>query len=282
MGLLISNEDEFADVALVVGSLTTKGLIKPDQLLLVGARCRDLLHRELGHKTPIRRTDDIDLGIAVESLSDYNKIVESFESTGTTGARFRVEGLVVDIMPFGPIEQPSGTVTLGSPYGSFSVEGFHSVWETSETVQLGPTVQVRVPRAAGYAVLKAHAYADRAARYETKDAEDIATVLTWYRESEAVQNELFGSKFGNAVLEQTDFDVPAASAYVLGADMLQALPISDQAALRRTWSQCRDDVLIRNYSRRSPSMDAAPSVRSLRNALESEAPGFRESQRWPV
>lgn len=282
MVLQIPNDGEFADVALVVGSLVTKALVDSNRLLLVGARCRDLLHRELGHRTANRRTDDIDLGIAVESLSDYRKIVETFEPSGTTGARVKIDGQIVDIMPFGPIEQPSGTVTLGSRYGSFSVEGFRSVWKEAQTVQLDQTVEVRVPRAAGYAVLKAHAYAERAARFETKDAEDLATVLTWYRTSLAVEQELFGSDFGNAVLEETDFDVTPASAYILGVDMLQSLPPSGQAALRRSWNQCRDDLLIERYSRQSRSVDAAGSVRSLRRAMESAAPGIRSSQAWPI
>jgi len=282
VALRISDADEFADVAVVVGDLVARSLVDPDRLLLVGARCRDLLHRELGHTTAIRRTDDIDFGIAVESLSDYRKIVETLESTGTTAARFNVNGLAVDIMPFGRIEDPRGTVTLGSRYGSFSVEGFRSVWENAQAIELDDTATIRVPQVAGYAVLKAHAYAERAARFEIKDAEDLATVLTWYRESQAIEDALFDSEFGYDVLQQTDFDVPAASAYILGIDMLQSLPTTDQGALRGAWNRCRDDLLIQRYSLHSTNLDAANSISSLRRAFESQNPVRRPSKEWPL
>lgn len=202
MASRILNPTEFADVVVLVHDLVARTRVDPDHLLLIGARCRDALHRALGHGTAVRGTDDIDLGIAVESLSDYRKVVETLEPTGTTGARFKVHGLNVDIMPFGPIEDPRGTVTLGSRFGEFSVEGFTSVWTNAQTVQLGDFASIRVPRVAGYAVLKAHAYAERAARFETKDAEDFATILTWYRSSDVIVDEVYNTDFGINVLQE--------------------------------------------------------------------------------
>jgi predicted nucleotidyltransferase len=280
--LRMPDTDEFADVAYVVGELVALELVDPERLLLVGARCRDLLHRQLGNGNPTRRTDDIDIGIAVESLDQYNDIIRTLKPSGRTGARFEIGGLPVDIMPFGSIEDPRGTVTLDSRHPSFSVAGFTSVWASAQTFDLGSGAAIRVPRVAGYAVLKAHAFADRSARYETKDAEDLAIVLTWYRKSNTVGKFVYDSELGNEVLELTDFDPDAASAYLLGIDMLQSLSGLDQDALRSAWRSCQDDLLLRRYQLHSPNLDAALSVSSLRKALESPTCPGESTYEWPL
>lgn len=266
----------------MVTHLVAAANVDPDNLMLVGARCRDLLHLELGGDTPLRGTDDIDVGVSVASLEDYRRITQSFRHTGATAARFNVGEFVVDIMPFGAIEEPSGTVSVGSSRGSFSVEAFQSIWTVAERVPVDTVGSIRVPRASGYAVLKAHALADRSQRYEYKDADDLVAVLAWYRESSVIHDEVYGTTWGVESLERADFDLPAATAQLLGIHMLQALPAADQETLRIAWRRCPDQRLIDRYALLAPSLDARASVESLRSALESDVPRAAHTRSWPL
>lgn len=55
------------DVAAAVHELVTATGIDSREILLVGARCRDVIHAALGRTTPTRSTTDLDLGIAIAS-----------------------------------------------------------------------------------------------------------------------------------------------------------------------------------------------------------------------
>ena len=282
MSLLLPDSNEFADVRAVVAELVAQTHIDPDNLLLIGARCRDLLHRQLGHTTAVRGTDDVDIAVAVDSLADYRAIVGTLKSTGSTEARFMVGDFAVDIMPFGAIENPKGSVSLNTRHDSLSVDAFHSIWKSAPPLALGGTVAIRVPSVAGYAVLKAHAFAERSKRFEYKDAEDIATALAWYAVSEVIIDEVYSSELGLAVLETTDFDLQAATAYLLGVHMHGQLSASEQENLRRAWLESSDDLLTVSYGRHSGTVDARNSVDALRRAIVSKKPPYSTPQCWPL
>jgi len=108
VSLLLPDSNEFADVRAVVAELVAQTHIDPDNLLLIGARCRDLLHRQLGHTTAVRGTDDVDIAVAVDSLADYRAIVGTLKSTGSTEARFMVGDFAVDIWLIGRVDDVVG------------------------------------------------------------------------------------------------------------------------------------------------------------------------------
>lgn len=128
MGLLLHDPAQFSDVSEVVHELVKQTGVDSSRLLLVGARCRDLLHHQFGYQDSLRRTDDIDTGLVATSLHDYRQIVSVLPRIGRTGARFAVGAFAVDIMPFGPIEHPDGTAVFGPQLEKLSVESFQAVW----------------------------------------------------------------------------------------------------------------------------------------------------------
>lgn len=82
-------------------------------IMLVGATCRDLLHAGHGFGGELRRTDDLDIGIAVGGWEQYEQLVSGLDpvSGSSSGIRYLVTGLPVDIMPFGEnVEVPDGVV----------------------------------------------------------------------------------------------------------------------------------------------------------------------------
>lgn len=282
MGLLLHDPAQFSDVSEVVHELVKQTGVDSSRLLLVGARCRDLLHHQFGYQDSLRRTDDIDIGLVATSLHDYRQIVSVLPRIGRTGARFAVGAFAVDIMPFGPIEHPDGTVVFGPQLEKLSVESFQAVWANAQTINLDAGLSIRVPHAAGYAVLKAHAYAERSARFELRDAPDIATILRWYRDAEAVASEVYETQRGNEILTMMQFDLFAASAYVLGVHMQEFLPPADRNKLRQAWTAVDDSALATRIAASSGTLDTHASLNGLRQGLESagQDTGYRRS--WPL
>jgi len=273
---------EFADVAAITEELVTRAFVGPDDLMLIGARCRDLLHHAHGHAGPLRRTDDVDVGLAVASDSEFRRVTELLEALGDTGARFKVGAFVVDILPFGGIEEPAGTVTVSARYGALSVAGFGAVWHDAARVECGASNYIRVPRTSGYAILKAHAFAERAQRFEYKDSDDIAVVLDWYATSDAVADSLYDTELGASILARFDFEPDAASAFMLGQHMLASLPPADQEQLRLAWKGAPDSILLEACAKRSPAGRAGSVVRAFRESIESEAPASTSKRVWPL
>lgn len=54
--------------------LATSTQLRSDDVMIVGARCRDLLQRALGYRFDLRVTSDIDLGLAVSNWSAYEEL----------------------------------------------------------------------------------------------------------------------------------------------------------------------------------------------------------------
>lgn len=102
--------------------------LRADDMMIVGARCRDLLQSALGHDFSLRATTDIDLGLAIANWPAYDELTESLPAAGETGIRYRVADGYADLMPFGPVEDPPGTVTPASRKEPMSVWGFAEVF----------------------------------------------------------------------------------------------------------------------------------------------------------
>lgn len=80
------------------------------RLMIVGARCRDLIHSALGMTGPSAATSDLDLAIALTGWHEFEEIRGSYVPLGSNGIRFRIAGVPVDVVPFGPLENPTGVI----------------------------------------------------------------------------------------------------------------------------------------------------------------------------
>ncbi|MEV4999514.1 hypothetical protein [Nocardioides sp. LML1-1-1.1] len=171
----------------------------------------------------------------------------------------------VDLLAFGEVEDPEGTVTPPARGEEPSVWAFSEIDATSLSLSLslGTGLSVRIPTVAGYAAAKLGAWLDRSAYGELKDARDLALVLHWYAESEPVQDRLYQSEEGHAILERTELDVRNAAAHLLGRDiattigrrrlheLLQRWSASDQRLIaqltvedKQTWSPQRRAAIL--------------------------------------
>lgn len=189
--------------------------------MLIGAEARDLLHRELGHTFGTRATQDVDLAFVIPSWAAYDRLVSGLTVIPDSGIAFRVAGMHVDIMAFGPVESPQGTVR--PPFREadpLDVFGMAEVYGSSRPVSVGDGLGIRLPTVGGYVALKLKAWLDRSAVHNHKDAPDLGLALFWAGESAFFtdrfwdDHELFG---------EHGADAGRGGAAVLGADVRRAL-----------------------------------------------------------
>lgn len=187
--------------------------------MLVGAWCRNTLHRALGHHFETTATRDLDLALALASWDAYRTLAVTFPTVGHTGIRYRIADIDVDLLPFGEIEDPDGVVEPPTREVPFSVWAFAEILTASLPLALAPNLEVRIPTVAGFTAAKLGAWLDRSKYHETKDAADLALALHWYSENRDVQDRLYDTAEGNAILIAEHADVQRAAANLLGVDV---------------------------------------------------------------
>lgn len=235
------------DITSVIDALVSQVGLEPHNVLLVGAGCRDILHSALGHTFALRATTDTDLGVAFSDWALSERIDKQFRRTGSTGIRYLIDGLPVDIMPFGGVEQPRG-ISRPRPRGEdLIVFGFSDVYERAETLILPTGSSVRIPSPAGFAALKMRAWVDRSVYGEDEDARDLALAAFWYQESPAVNTFLYETEAGLEVLESSSWDVEVAATRILARDVLGQLQPANGHDLAERWSALDNDALARKF-----------------------------------
>lgn len=239
-------------------------------VMLVGAGCRDLLHVALGHDDPLRATHDIDLALALASWEVFDQLGTALRSPGgnADGIRFNIADLPVDLVPFGAVEDPIGTVTPPRWGNGMSVWAFREVFEHSLELPLTSDLVIRLPSVPGYAAPKLCAWLDRAARFERRDAPDMAVVLHWYSESTSVANRLYGSDV--SILIECDTNLRVASAQLLGKDIAEEIGRDRLNELWQRWPSAQQDALVRemNLSQALNWPSSPERRREILNGLE--------------
>lgn len=194
-----------------------------EQVMVVGAWCRDIWHHALGHSFDTTRTHDLDLALALTSWTAFDVIADAYPRVGDTGIRFRIAGMTVDVLPFGAVEDPTGTAQPSTRGEDMSVWAFTEIFEQSLPLPVPEGNSVRIPTVPGFTAAKLGAWLDRSAWHETRDAADLALALHWYAESSAIQDRLYESPEGSEVLVTESMDVELAAARLLGHDVAFAI-----------------------------------------------------------
>ncbi|MBM7785176.1 hypothetical protein [Tenggerimyces flavus] len=130
-----------------------------------------------------------------------------------------------------------------------SVWAFEEIFARSFPLTLSPSIEVRLPTVAGFAAAKLAAWLDRSEWREVKDAADLALLLHWYAESGHVQDQLYETEDGNAILLAEGTDVPLAAARQLGVDIATVIGGRRQRELLARWPGDLD-LLVRELTLR--------------------------------
>ncbi|MDK7134536.1 hypothetical protein [Corynebacterium sp. UMB4614] len=96
------------DIAEILAALGR--YIDLDQIMLVGARCRDIHQEKYRPGPPARATRDIDFAVALRSWADFDRLKEHFAYPGRAWQAIKVSGFDIDLVPFGAVENPPDEV----------------------------------------------------------------------------------------------------------------------------------------------------------------------------
>lgn len=234
----------------VVAELLAKStLLDADDVMVVGARCRDIFQSALGHDFSLRATTDLDLGLAVKNWAAYDELTDVLPRVGHTGIRFYVANTPADLMPFGSVESPPGTVTPAAHREPMSVWGFAEAFESAAPLRLPKADNtIRIPTLAGYAVLKLVAWLDRSANGEYKDASDIAAVVYWYSQSPEIETLAYETSHGQELLELEELDPVAVACRLLGEEIASIIGSERLSELTQRWSKSSKELLYHHMT----------------------------------
>lgn len=194
------------------------------RFFVVGATARDTI-LTWGYGLPVRReTKDVDIGLLVSAWEEFARLkrslVESKEFKDTNDVkRVRYKDKIpVDIVPFGPIEQPKREITWPPDHtGVMSVLGFDVACKAAQLVRLrpDPPLDVLFASPAGLALMKIAAWADRHDENK-KDALDLAYIMKNYLDA-GNEDRLFEDH--PDLLDGENFDYARTGTRLLGRDI---------------------------------------------------------------
>ena len=146
-------------------------------LYVVGAIARDVAMKLMKGDEPKRRTEDLDVAIAIENWQAFDDIcqtLDAFYQALVGGIDFEV-----DIVPFGgvAVDEKIGWPPEGNPV--MSVKCFQDVMKEAVTVVIDDIVKVKMAPLCGQFLIKLDAWNDRHAETD-KDAEDMLFILKNY------------------------------------------------------------------------------------------------------
>ncbi|WP_165436553.1 nucleotidyl transferase AbiEii/AbiGii toxin family protein [Amycolatopsis suaedae] len=182
--------------------------------LVVGATARTMLSIGLVGGPPDRATRDIDIAAAMGTWEDFDRFVSRLERRGKSVHSFLVEGVEVDVLPYGGVEEEDRTILWPDDH-RMNVRGLSEAVASAELVRLPGGLVIKVPTVPALALLKLLAWWDRRAR-TTRDAIDLGTMIGWYS-SGPYLDRLYGEEID--ILERHGYDPALAGAWLLGSHM---------------------------------------------------------------
>jgi predicted nucleotidyltransferase len=233
-----STEPELVLAAQVLARVDTAAREAGIDYLVVGATARTILSIGLVGRPPERTTRDIDIAAAVGSWADFERLADKLEKRGRSPHSFLVEGVEVDVVPYGGIEGEDRTILWPDDH-RMNVRGLSEAVDSAETVVLPGGLAARVPSIPALALLKLLTWWDRRASTR-RDAIDLATMIDWYS-SGTYFDRLYDDEMD--VLARHDFDPGPAGAWLLGSHMPGLLDHPGTEALLRIVED--DDALAR-------------------------------------
>jgi predicted nucleotidyltransferase len=199
---------------------------------VVGACARDLL-LDLYYSIPAyRATNDIDLGIRVETWNMFEDVKRSLTETGRYFSdlhrpeRLRSsEGVFIDVVPFGGVEDSVTRNIVWAPDNSvvMSALGFEEAYRNAINVRVAADLIVSVSSLAGLTLMKLIAWKDRRT---AKDAKDLKLILSEYLRA-GNEARLEAGEHADLLEEEKFVSFELTSARLLGRDL--ALIMTDQS-----------------------------------------------------
>ncbi len=194
---------------------------------VIGATARDIIMRQLADVTPMRRTRDLDIAIAIPDWNSFEQIAEKLKTDGFDKdthmlQRFHYGDYEVDIVPYGKIAKeddyiywpPEETIAM-------SVRGFDEVLSDAIAVSIDGEFTVKIASLHGLFLLKFNAWLDRHIS-STKDAEDMSFIIENYFIANLDRN------IHEEVYDWPEFDDYKVGGYWLAHDLSDLLTVDQK------------------------------------------------------
>jgi len=185
---------------------------------IIGATARDIILSNIHNQQPGRKTEDLDIAIAIPDWDKFDEIskgiegIEGFHKSSKQKQRFWFRKIyMLDVVPFGEIAKSDNNIYWPpEETHAMSVIGFSEIAKKVIEIEVDNRFTIHVATLAGIFLLKLAAWRDR--KIETKkDADDIAFIIDNYLEI----------NIQRAVDENYDlYEVEDFSTYVAGATLI--------------------------------------------------------------
>lgn len=189
---------------------------------VIGATARDIILSNLHDLIPERKTDDLDIAIAITDWSQFQSIeenlpkVKGFAKSKDQKQRFIYkEVYVIDIVPFGDVAKDDGNIYWPPDETiAMSVWGFPEMADSTICVEIEGEFSIQIASLPGLFMLKLVAWKDRHLS-GSKDAYDMALLLTNYLDinTERAVEEHYD------LYETDEFDQVIAGAKLMARDV---------------------------------------------------------------
>lgn len=217
---------------------------------IVGATARDII-LEYVYQAGIRRaTDDIDFGVAVENWEQYEKLKSALIATEKFRADNKMEQrlwqgrgineMKIDLVPYGGIESPVGTVTFPPTEFEMNTKGFAEAYQNSLKLKINDNAPIRIVSLPGLVILKFVAYDDRPFERQT-DLQDIWYVMSNYLDA-GNEDRLYED---SDLLADENFNFRTVGARLLGRDIAKILNEQTEKIILKHLSDDENSGLIR-------------------------------------
>lgn len=192
------------------------------KFFIIGATARDIIMELHGEKSG-RRTQDIDIAIAVDKWEEFqtieNEIIQlpDFEKDSKQQQRFLyLNDFQLDIVPYGGITTTEDKI-FWPPDQSFamSVLGFEEAEKDLVMVKIDDALEIDIVSLVGIFILKLVAWKDRHHK-GNKDADDMGFILLNYLN---IHEERAAIEHYDEVYDIEDFTITKAGAALLGIDI---------------------------------------------------------------
>lgn len=205
--------------------------------IVIGAAARDMVMHHAYGAAIQRATQDIDFAVQVPSWHAFETCRAALFAAGfeerTQRHRLRSpEGMLIDIVPFGGIENDAADIHW-PPDGErvMNMLGFREALGNTERVRIQSTPPVDIPvvSPAGLALLKLMAWTDRERDLRGKDARDLAYL---FREYAALPPNRDLAYEDQALMERHGWDIDLAAAQLLGRHVRNIVGVGCDALIR--------------------------------------------------
>jgi predicted nucleotidyltransferase len=252
---------------------------------LVGARVRDLWFNIKGIQ-PKRFTYDIDFAVLVSDINEFERLIQYLVKTGDFKVHqnepyrlvFSRNNYLVDLLPFGEIEEANYTHITSRFETKISVLGLKEVFEKSIKVYLDNDLQIKIASLAGFCILKLISWDDRKAERE-RDLMDLYSIVHNYFDFES--EEIY-DKHLDLFDNSDNFNRINIGAKVLGRQMADILARSEKLK-NRVLTILRQNTTNIENSRMGTiiaskyDMDLTTVVRLLEDLLSGIVTSSRDS-----